>query len=245
MIEPLTIFIGYDQNEHDAYEVCRASLLRHASRPLHIVKLDQTALRRAGWYRREWRQEGRNRVDQGDGKPFSTDFAFSRFLVPALSLYQGWSLFCDCDFLFTRDIAEVFALADSKYAVMCVKHEHDPTETTKMGGIEQGRYRRKNWSSFTLWNNAHPSTGMLTGYLVNHFSGAYLHAFTWLQDDEIGALPREWNWLAGVDPSMVGGVPAGVHFTLGVPTIPGCEKTPYAGLWRSVLDSQRARAVAA
>lgn len=244
MTEPLAIFIGYDEREHDAYDVCRASLLRHATKPLHIVKLDQAGLRRAGWYRREWRQEGQNRIDLNDLKPFSTDFAFTRFLVPALNLYQGWALFCDCDFLFTRDIAEVFALADDRYALMCVKHEHDPVEKTKMGGLVQSRYRRKNWSSLVLWNNAHRENALLTGYVVNEWAGGWLHGFSWLKDKDIGALPGEWNWLAGVDkpPQQT---PAGIHFTLGVPTIPGCEKTPYAELWRSVLDSQRARAVAA
>lgn len=244
MIEPLTIFIGYDEREHDAYEVCRASLLRHASRPLHIVRLDQAALRRAGWYRREWRQEGRNRIDLGDLKPFSTDFAFTRFFVPALNLYQGWALFCDCDFLFTADIAQVFDLADDKYAVMCVKHDHNPTEATKMGGVAQTRYHRKNWSSLTLWNNAHPENALLTGYVVNQWPGGWLHAFSWLKDDLIGEIPCEWNWLAGVNEPLAT-TPAGIHFTLGIPTLPGCGKTPYAGLWRSVLDSQRARAVAA
>lgn len=242
--EPLTVFIGFDEKESDAYQVCRASLLRHASQPLHIVKLDQAALRRAGWYRREWRQEGPDRIDMGDLKPFSTDFAFSRFMIPGLSLYQGWALFCDCDFLFTQDIAKVFDLVDDRYAVMCVKHEHNPTEKTKMGGVVQTRYHRKNWSSFVLWNNAHIENAMLTGYVVNEWPGSWLHAFSWLKDELIGELPREWNWLAGVDEPLKR-TPAGIHFTLGVPTIPGCEKTPYAELWRSVLDSQRARAVAA
>jgi hypothetical protein len=244
MTEPLTVVIGYDEREQDAYEVCRASLLRHASQPLHIVKLDQAALRRAGWYRREWRQEGQNRIDMGDLKPFSTDFAFTRFLVPALSLYQGWSLFCDCDFLFTQDIAKLFEQADDRYAILCVKHEHDPVEKTKMGGIVQTRYHRKNWSSLVLWNNAHPANAFLTGYIANEWAGGWLHAFSWLKDEDIGALPHEWNWLAGVDAPLKE-TPAGIHFTLGVPTIPGCENTPYAGLWRSVLDSQRARAIAA
>ena len=248
-MEPLTVFIGYDHREHDAYEVCRASLLRHASAPLYIVKLEQNALRRAGWYRREWRQEGQNRIDLGDLKPFSTDFAFTRFLVPALSLYQGWSLFCDCDFLFTRDIAEVFSLADDKYAVMCVKHEHEPVESTKMGGMVQSRYHRKNWSSFVLWNNEHPANAFLSSYIVNTWSGGWLHGFSWLRDEEIGEIPHEWNWLAGVDTTaksqIIGGEPAGIHFTLGVPIMPGCENTPYAGLWRSVKSSLEARAEAA
>lgn len=227
-----TVFVGYDEREAEAYEVCRASLLEHASIPLNIVKLDQAPLRRAGWYRREWRQEGQNRVDQGDLKPFSTDFAFTRFLVPALSLYDGWALFCDGDFLFTSDVAELFALTDSRYAVRCVKHDHDPSEKIKMQGVVQTRYRRKNWSSLTLWNCAHPKNGMVTGYVVNHFAGQWLHAFDWLDDEEIGDLPLEWNWLAGVSEPL-GGTPKGIHFTLGLPNMPNCANTPYAPLWQA------------
>lgn len=228
---PLPIFVGFDDaREPEAFDVCRASLMRHASVPLHIVKLAQAPLRRAGWYRREWRHVEGQRVDLGDLKPFSTDFAFTRFLVPALSLYDGWALFCDGDFLFTDDVAKLFALADDRYAVMCVKHDHDPAETSKMGGIVQSRYRRKNWSSLVLWNCGHPSNGGLTGYMVNEFAGQWLHAFNWLRDEEIGDLPLEWNWLSGVS-APIAKVPAGIHFTLGVPSMPGCNNSPHAGLW--------------
>ena len=244
MNEPLVIFVGWDEREQEAWGVCRASLLRHASVPLHIVKLDQAALRRAGWYRREWRYVEGQKIDQGDLRPFSTDFAFSRFFVPALSLYQGWALFCDCDFLFTRDIATVFDLADDKYAAMCVKHNHVPTEGVKMDGKSQGRYHRKNWSSLCLWNNAHPSNAAMTGYGVNEWPGGFLHAFSWLRDEEIGEIPPTWNWLAGVNEPLKE-TPAGIHFTLGVPTMPGCQKTPYAPLWRSVRASLEARPAAA
>ncbi len=244
MNEPLTVYVGYDAREEDAYEVCRASLLRHASAPLHIVKLDQASLRRAGWYRRQWHQEGQNRVDLNDLKPFSTDFSFTRFMVPALSLYQGWALYCDCDFLFTADIAALFALADPQYSVMCVKHEHDPVEATKMGGLVQSRYRRKNWSSLMLFNCEHESNSVLSGYVVNEWPGSFLHGFGWLKDEEIGELPHRWNWLAGVDAPLKE-TPAGIHFTLGIPPTQGCENAPYAGLWRSVLDSTKARAAAA
>lgn len=231
--EPLVAYIGYDGREDAAFEVCRASLLRHASIPLHIVKLDQAALNRSGWYRREWRFNGDgDRIDQGDLRPFSTDFAFTRFMVPALSMYQGWALFCDCDFLFTADIAELFSFADPKYAAMCVKHDHDPAETTKMGGIVQSRYRRKNWSSLVLYNAGHPSNGTLTGHVVNTFAGQWLHGFGWLNDDEIGDLPLRWNWLAGVSEPL-DTTPAGIHFTLGGPWIPKVAKMPYADLWRA------------
>lgn len=241
-IDPLPIFIGYDYREHDAYEVCRASLIRHATRPLHITRLDKSKLQQAGWYRREWRQEGANRIDCNDRRPFSTDFAFTRFMVPALSLYAGWALFCDSDFLFTADIAKLFDLTDDRFAAMCVHHAHDdPSEKTKMGGLVQSPYYRKNWSSLVLWNCAHPGNGFLTGFQVNEKPGYWLHAFSWLRDSEIGALPLQWNWLAGVNAPLAV-VPAGIHFTLGVPSIPGCEDTPYAELWHAARDSISATA---
>ena len=56
---------------------------------------------------------------------FSTEFTFSRFLVPYLQNYRGWAIFCDSDFIFLNDIDELFSLADSKYAVMCVQHEYN------------------------------------------------------------------------------------------------------------------------
>ncbi len=231
---PRVVFIGYDENEPEAYDVCRASLLEYATVPLHIVKLDQAPLRRAGWYRREWRQEGPNRIDQGDLKPFSTDFAFTRFLVPALSLYSGWALFCDGDFLFTADVAELFDLADKRYAVRCVKHDHDPAEKVKMVGQVQSRYFRKNWSSLVLWNCAHPANQMVTGYVVNQFAGQWLHAFNWLKDEDIGDLPLEWNWLSGVSDPIDGiAIPKGIHFTLGIPTMPSCANAPFALLWQA------------
>ena len=33
--------------------------------------------------------------------------------------YTGWALFIDCDFISKQDVADLFALADDKYAVMC------------------------------------------------------------------------------------------------------------------------------
>lgn len=239
MTEALTIYIGYDPREDDAYQVCRASLLRRSSKPLHIVKLDREALSHAGFHDRSfWQLSGGQRVDRRDGKPFSTDFSFTRFLVPALSMYEGWSLFCDCDFLFTADIAGLFDLADDRYAAMCVKRTHEPMEAVKMDGMEQTRYYRKNWSSLCLFNNSHPRNRSLTRLCVNEMKGSWLHAFSWLRDELIGELPPTWNFLVDIDepPEQV---PCGIHFTLGVPVLPGYENCSYADLWRAEKDSRR------
>lgn len=231
----LPIFIGYDHREDEAAQVCRLSLARRTSEPLHIVMLDQSALRWGGLYDRPFTFHGPNRIDDRDGKPFSTDFSFTRFLVPALSLFKGWALFCDCDFLFTQDIAKLFALADAKYAAMVVKHQHEPVEIEKMDGILQTRYHRKNWSSLVLWNCGHPANRCLDLETVNLRTGQWLHAFQWLEDDQIGALPMGWNWLSGVNEPL-DHTPEAVHFTLGGAWFENCQHFPYSDLWRAERD---------
>jgi hypothetical protein len=37
----------------------------------------------------------------------STEFIYTRFLVPYLNNYQGWALFCDSDFLWFCDPTEI------------------------------------------------------------------------------------------------------------------------------------------
>lgn len=233
-MKSLTAYIGFDPREADAYQVCKSSLERHSSIPLNIVKLGMPECQDAGLYSRPFRRNGVQMVDVLDGRPFSTEFSFTRFLVPALQLYQGWALFVDCDFLFTADIATLLSLLDTRYAVMVVKHDHVPAMSVKMDGVSQGSYPRKNWSSFVLWNSSHPSNRALVSNVVNTQSGRWLHGFEWLKDGEIGSIPPTWNWLSGVDESLLE-TPNAIHFTLGVPTMKGHENSPYADLWRDEL----------
>lgn len=228
----LPVYIGYDAREDAAYQVCRYSMVRKSSMPVYHMALKEKALRYTTLFNRPAWVEGTTRIDGRDGKPFSTEFSFTRFLVPALTQYDGWALFCDCDFLFRGDVAELFAHADESKAAMVVKHDHNPVETVKMDGIAQTVYRRKNWSSLILWNCAHPSNKRLTVEAVNNQPGSWLHGFEWLGDDEIGDLPVSWNWLSGVSPDL-GHVPDAIHYTLGGPWFPDCQAMPYADLWMS------------
>jgi len=98
-----------------------------------------------------------------------------------------------------------------------------------MDGQVQTSYERKNWSSVVIWNCNHPKTRMLTPELVNTKRGLWLHQFQWLDDDEIGELDPRWNWLVGhSDPAIKPGL---VHFTEGVPSMPGYEHCDYAQNW--------------
>lgn len=230
---PFPVYIGYDRREPEATQVAHMSLCATASVPVEVTELKEAELRARGIYDRPFRTEGPQRFDLRDGKPFSTDFSFTRFLVPVLRDFQGWALFCDGDFLFRADIKDLIALIDDRFAVMCVKHDHRPSEKVKMDGQRQQRYSRKNWSSLILWNCGHPANASLTRETVNHRPGSYLHGFQWLTDDLIGAVPERWNWLEGWSSPEI--TPAAVHMTRGVPTMKGYENIAYADEWRAFL----------
>jgi hypothetical protein len=220
-MEPLRVFVGWDSREDIAYQVCRHSLLRHASMPISITPLRQTDLRAQGLY----------------GRPAdplaATEFTYTRFLVPHLAGYRGWALYCDCDFLWLADIAALFALADERYGAMCVHHDHRPPEAMKMDGKTQTLYPRKNWSSLILYNCDHPATRALTPDVVNRETGAYLHRFQWLADVEIGALPETWNWLEGWCAKPASDHPNVIHYTRGGPWFETWRDVDYADLWLS------------
>jgi len=200
----MKIFIGYDTREDIAYQVCKHSILKR--QPNADVKpLKQQELREAGWYSRP--------ID----KLASTEFTFTRFLVPELTDFKGWAVFMDCDMILTTDIKELFDQADEQYAVLCVKHDYKVENTIKMDGQKQTVYPRKNWSSVMLFNCEHPSNKMLTQELVNNpeINGAYLHRFSWLKDNEIGDLDHTWNYLVGVYNDLE--KPKLIHYTEGGP----------------------------
>lgn len=207
MARPIPVFIGYDPHERAAVNVLSDSLVQHSSLPLAITPIVSRQI--GGVYVRE-RQPNQ-----------STEFSFSRFLVPWLMDYQDWAIFMDCDMLARADIAELWALRDEKYALQCVKHEHVPSEISKFLGALQTRYEKKNWSSLMLFNCSQCTA--LTPAYVNNASGLQLHRFEWLDDDsKIGALPMgRWNHLVDVQPvdvrSPVEGGPALLHWTLGGP----------------------------
>ena len=220
----LKIFIGWDSREDIAYQVARTSLLDNASVPVEIIPIKLQELVEQGLYSRE--------ID-----PLaSTEFTYSRFLTPHLSGFEGWSLFCDCDFLFFGDVAGLSEHMDPSKALACVQHDYRPTNTTKMDGQQQTVYPRKNWSSFMLFNCAHPSTRKLTVELVNSESGRYLHRMEWAADEEIGAIPVSWNWLEGWNDKPESGRPNAVHFTNGGPWFEDWKNVDYAAEWQAVAD---------
>jgi hypothetical protein len=219
-MDKLKVFIGFDPAEEIAWEVARFSLLRHATIPVEIYKLRQTSLRELGLY---WRAH-----DAGA----STEFSLTRFLTPYLASYEGWALFVDCDFLFTKDIRNIEEVLDQNKAIHVVKHDYEPSKKIKMDGTPQSNYPRKNWSSFMMFNCRHPKVRTLDPTTVNTKSPSFLHRFEWLEDEEIGNLPISWNFLEGEYPKPEA-VPAAIHFTNGGPWFSQWQNVDFADLWTS------------
>ena len=225
-ISPLKIFIGYDSREDIAYQTAKLSIEKHASVPVEIIPLKLKWLKKSGVYTRP--------VD----KLASTEFTFTRFLIPHLTEFKGWALFIDCDFIFLEDVAKLFAQTKDEYAVMCAQHDYTPAEGTKMDGQQQHQYPRKNWSSMMMINCSHPSNAVVTNDFVNNVykTGAYFHRFSWLNDEEIGKLSHEWNWLVEWYKAPKDGTPKALHYTEGGPWFKEYQNCEYAFEWYKIKN---------
>ncbi len=215
----LKIFVGWDPREDIAWKVCRHSILRRTNpNKVSITPLIQSVLRAEGLYTRP--------VDS----KAATEFSLTRFLTPYLAGDSGYAIFVDCDFLFLSDITEVLKEIDPSKAVSVVKHDYQPTEIMKMDGCVQHLYPRKNWSSFIVFNCAHPAVRLLTPAVVNSADPGYLHRFGWLADSQIGRIDKGWNYLEGWYPSQYENLKA-VHYTLGGPWFEDKQECDFAEEW--------------
>jgi len=242
----LHVLIGYDERQDTAWKICAESIREQASRPISIYKLDHRLLRKLGLFNRGWEVEGDTgrSVDKSDGRPFSTQFAHSRFLVPAFCDHLGLSvndaaLFVDSDFVFLDDPYKILweAAQSPGYPVYCVKHSYSPAHTVKMDNQDQAQYQMKLWSSLMLFDLSRPMD--LDKEKANTMSGRDLHTFQWLPKDAkgnplIGNLSERWNFIPDhseerIAPENIGAI----HWTEGVPSIPGYEYTRYAAIYNA------------
>jgi len=198
----LRVFVGFDPREAVAYHVFTQSVLEHASQPVSFTPLTTKALG-------NFQRDGTNA------------FTFSRYLVPYLSDFSGWAIFCDGDMVVTRDIAELWEERSHfsfNKAVALVKHDYRTKHPKKYIGsnMESANfdYPRKNWSSVMLWNCGHAANRVLTHEYIRDKPGDFLHRFGWLKDEQIGDLWGGWNYLVGEQPPSSSSL---YHYTLGVP----------------------------
>ena len=222
----INIFIGYDNKERVAYNVLSHSIIQNSTKPVAITPIALNNLKDD--FVRE-----RNALS-------STEFSFSRFMIPHLMNYQGWALFMDCDMLMFEDVSKLWRMRDDSKAIQVCKHDYTPKESKKFLGQVQTKYEKKNWSSFMLMNCKKCTT--LTPDYVNKASGLELHQFKWLEGDHlIGDLPLEWNWLVG-EYEYKEDV-NNVHYTKGGPWFEDYAKCDYSQDWFRNLEESNGSGV--
>ena len=215
----IRVFIGYDSKETVAYNVLAHSIEVNSTQPVAITPVMLQHL--AHIHTRE-----RNNLS-------STEFSFTRFLVPSLCDYDGWAIFMDCDMLVRTDISKLWEARDDNYAVQVVKHDHKPQNNVKFLNQPQTKYEKKNWSSVMLMNCA--KCKALTPEYVNQASGLELHQFKWLGNDNlIGDIPHQWNHLVGYDQYDANA--ANVHFTEGGPYFFEYADCEYSEEWNAMKE---------
>jgi hypothetical protein len=210
----IRVFAGHDPREAIGFHVFLSSLMRKTATPFALAPV--TGARRDG----------------------TNDFAYARFCVPSLCGFEGWAIFVDgSDMLMRADIAELWALRDESKAVQVVQHSYKTRHLRKYVGTALDAwnedYPRKNWSSVVLWNCGHHKNRILTPDTVEKAPGSYLHRFEWLDSEDIGSLPPEWNLLVGEQE----GEAKIAHFTVGIPAFPQYADCAYADEWRRELQN--------
>ena len=174
-----TIFIGHDNNHSHASSKCARSIRRY-NKNIEIKFVD---IKELPMYNRAWDKQ-------------TTEFTYSRFLVPHLMNYEGVAIFCDDDFIWDCDPIEVLYSLDVRKAVSVVQHNFNKDLSgTKLDNQKNVMYPKKNWSSLMLFNCAHPDCANLTPEIVNTKSGQWLHQFYWT--DKVGKIPHTYNWCEG------------------------------------------------
>tara|TARA_B100001248_G_scaffold124283_1_gene93245 strand:- start:7274 stop:8788 length:1515 start_codon:yes stop_codon:yes gene_type:complete len=208
--KPLNIYIGYD-SRHEGIEDVQIESIRNTCSSYvkdegcrfepEIKLLDVSKIAE---YNREYANQ-------------STEFTYSRFLIPYLENYEGFSIFVDNDFIWTKPWWEMFYFLHPDNAVACVQYEYELEKMSKvkMGGEENVMYPKKLWSSFMVFNNAHEDCKKLTPEVVNTQTGKYLHQFEWT--DKIDRIPDKYIFTEGMSDENKRF--NAVHYTRGGPWI--------------------------
>ena len=192
----MKVFIGYDPRQPLAYTVVAHSIASRASKPVPITRLqlNQLPITRRGL----------------------TEFTYSRWLVPFLSSYEGYSVFVDADMLVLADITQILNGIDPLAAVSVVMHE--------------AAFERP---SLMVFNNKR--CRVLTPDYVEDQSHP-LFDLKWAS--KVGALHKNWNHVIGYNPPNPDAKI--IHYTRGIPCWPETDKTEWAAEWHQEFGAASA-----
>ena len=214
MNEIIDIVVGFDDREAIAYHTFVQSVIENSTLPTRFLPLNINSLNDYT----EVHKDGSN------------NFIYTRFLVPYLMNFRGWAIYADGDMVCLEDIKKLWNKRNDKYAVQVVKHNYKTKVKNKYWGNKNEDYPRKNWSSLILWNCGHPAHKTLSPGFIKDQTGAFLHRFSWIKDEEIGEIDKNWNWLAMEyeeehDINLI-------HYTIGTPCFKEYANTSLSSHWK-------------
>lgn len=231
----MKIFVGYDAREHLCFQTLEHNLWKFGH---EVIPIRHRELRAQGKFSRPWLiDEDGQYHDQRDGKPFSTEFSHARFAAIPMARIMGldeWCLFVDVDFLFRDDPAKILTYVDKNHAIGCTQYNWQEPEGKKMDGMLQLLYYRKLWSCIFAFNPQHPAHDWLTWHRINWETGASLHAFSWIEDEQVSEIPPEWNYIPNFTDTAIDA--KAVHWSYGGPWMPNFKYVEYADEWRAAYD---------
>jgi hypothetical protein len=246
------IFLGYDDREHEAFQVAKYSLEKRSSVDIKVHKLSHKELREKGLLYRPSMVVGHTGqyVDAVDGRPFSTQFTFSRFLLP--EIYKTLEdkdksplvMFADSDFLFLDDIGNLFKLIEDQKLknegespLYCVQHNYNPQSKFKMDNVEQHTYNMKLWAALMVFDMDNIENQKLNKELVNTSGGRDLMHFYWIDDpNSIGNIPERWQYIPNHSEKNTSDPIAALHWTEGGPYFKNHRDVKYSRAWFDEYD---------
>jgi hypothetical protein len=214
----LHLFFGHEDRAAAGTHAFLHSLLAHAHKPVALTPITRLAA-----------------LDQPEG---SNAFTFRRFLVPWMMRFEGVAVFMDgSDMLCMADVNELLELWDPYMAVQVVKHEYSTRHPRKYVGsameADNGDYARKQWASMMIINCSHFAWRNVTPEFVRRTTPMDLLQLRFIEDNRIGELPIEWNWLADeFGPNHQAKV---LHWTAGIPAFEAHADAPMAREWTASL----------
>lgn len=210
--KPLNIYIGYDSTHNKIEEVTKYSIESSIRKTFAMNQKENQFIPEIKYldyskipeYNREYKNQ-------------STAFTYSRFLIPYLENYEGFSMFIDDDIIFEDTLLPMFYYLNPDDAVACIQYPQYEHDSTKFNGEINIDYPCKLWSSLMIFNNGHEDCKKLTPEVVNTWTGAQLHQFEWT--DKISKIPEHYVFTEGYDNPETKWQCAGYHYTRGGPWI--------------------------
>jgi len=223
--KPLTIYVGYDSRHGNLSDVCEKSIKEAIESKAHKNWLeDQRRLSDGNEQLVVVKKLDVSKIPEYT-RPYadqSTEFTYSRFLIPYLENFEGVSMFVDDDYIFKSDFLPILFDLKRDDAVACIKHDYqNKGYTQKLGGEKDVWYDKKLWSSLMIFNNAHPDCKKLTPEYVNSASGKDLHRFE--RTANVGEIINKNIYTEGYSDESEFDDAFAIHFTRGGPWVSNNE----------------------